>query len=225
MRQHYSRGVASVLTVNRVQVGADGIAPKTGIDKRPTSGPVAIRPPGPMRGGLGSGLVGDVIGNQKLHGGDDQAVYAYAREDLDAWASRLDRDLTNGLFGENITTAGIDVNGAVIGERWRIGSDGVLLEVTSPRTPCKTFAKRLGIAGWIKTFTHGGTPGAYLRVIEPGSVSGGDSVDVVARPEHGITVGLVYRALMLQPDLLAAILEADALPNELKELAQRRAAG
>jgi MOSC domain-containing protein YiiM len=217
--------VASVLTVNRVQVGADGIAPKTGIDKRPTSGPVAIRPPGPMRDGLGSGIVGDVIGNQKLHGGDDQAVYAYAREDLDAWASRLDRDLTNGMFGENITTAGIDVTGAVIGERWRIGSDGVLLEVTSPRTPCKTFAKRLGIVGWIKTFTHGGTPGAYLRVIEPGSVSGGDSVDVVARPEHGITIGLVYRALVLQPDLLPGILEADALPNELKKLAQRRAAG
>jgi MOSC domain-containing protein YiiM len=178
-----------------------------------------------MRGGLGSGIVGDVIGNQKLHGGDDQAVYAYAREDLDAWAARLDRDLTNGMFGENITTSGIDVTGAVIGERWRVGSDGVLLEVTRPRTPCKTFAKRLGIDGWIKTFTHGGTPGAYLRVIEPGSVSGGDSVEVVARPEHGITIGFVYRALMLQPELLPEVLGTDALPNDIKELAQRRAAG
>jgi MOSC domain-containing protein YiiM len=216
--------VASVLTVNRTQVDADGAGPKTGIDKRPTSGAVAVRAPGPMRGGLGSGIVGDVIGNRKLHGGDDQAVYAYAREDLDAWAARLDRELVNGMFGENVTTAGIDVTGAVIGERWRVGTDAVLLEVTSPRTPCKTFAHRLGIDGWIKTFTHGGTPGAYLRVIEPGSVSGGDSVEVVDRPQHGITIGQVYRALVLQRDLLPEILGADALPEDIKALARRRAA-
>ncbi|MDT5339756.1 MAG: hypothetical protein QOD90_5261 [Mycobacterium sp.] len=215
--------MASVLTVNRTQLGADGAAPKTGIDKRPTSGPVAVRAPGPMRRGLGSGIVGDVIGNRKLHGGDDQAVYAYAREDLDAWAAQLGRDLTNGMFGENITTTGIDVTGAVIGERWRIGSDGVLLEVTSPRTPCKTFANRLGIDGWIRTFAHGGTPGAYLRVLEPGSVSGGDSVEVIERPPHGITIGFVYRALMVQKDLLPEILVADALPEDIKATARRRA--
>src|SRR5690349_20473481 len=104
-----------------------------------------------MKGGLGSGLVGDVIGNSKFHGGDDQAVYAYAREDLDIWQGRLDRELTNGLFGENVTTEGVDVTGAVIGERWRIGSDGLLLEVTRPRTPCKSFVVQMGIKGWMKT--------------------------------------------------------------------------
>ena len=212
------------MTVNRTQVDADSARLRTGIDKRPTSGAVAVRAPGPMRSGHGSGIVGDVVGNRKLHGGDDQAVYAYAREDLDVWAARLDRDLTNGLFGENLTTAGVDVTGAVIGERWRVGTDGVLLEVTSPRTPCKTFAKRLGITGWIKTFTHGGTPGAYLRVLEPGSVSGGDPINVVERPGHGITIGLVYRAIMLQRDLLPEILGADALPDDIKALARRRTA-
>ncbi|BDX34923.1 molybdenum cofactor biosynthesis protein [Mycobacterium antarcticum] len=216
--------MATVLTVNRTQVEADGDAPKTGIDKRPTRGALAVRAPGSKRGGLGSGIAGDVIGNRKLHGGDDQAVYAYAREDLDAWAARLDRELTNGMFGENFTTSGVDVTGAVIGERWRVGSDGVLLEVTSPRTPCKTFAKRLGITGWIKTFAHGDTPGGYLRVIEPGSVSGGDLVEVVERPAHGITVGFVYRALMVEPDLLPDILAADALPEAIKRAARRRAA-
>ena len=211
-----------MLTVNSAYVEPGGTAPTTGIDKRPTGGAVSVRAPGPMRGGLGSGVVGDVIGNRKLHGGDDQAVYAYAREDLDAWAVRLSRDLTNGMFGENITTAGIDVTGAVIGERWRIGSDGLLLEVTRPRTPCKTFAKRLGIAGWTRTFTHGGTPGAYLRVLTPGSIRGGDSIEVVERPGHGVTIGLVYRALMLEPELLPAVLDADALADEVKELARRR---
>lgn len=211
--------MASVLTVNRTHVEADGAKPRTGIDKRPTSGTVAVRAPGPMRGGLGSGIVGDVIGNKKLHGGDAQAVYAYAREDLDSWADRLNRELTNGMFGENLTTTGVDVTGAVIGERWRIGTNGVLLEVTSPRTPCKTFLNRLGIDGWIKTFTHGGSPGAYLRVIEPGTLSAGDAIEVVERPQHGITIGFVYRALMVDKSLLPEVLVAEALPEDIKRRA------
>ena len=212
------------MTVNRTQPAGDGVKPKTGIDKRPTDEPVVVRAPGPMRSGLGSGLEGDVIGNQKLHGGDDQAVYAYAREDLDAWEARLGRELTNGMFGENITTAGVDVSGALIGERWRIGTDGVLLEVTRPRTPCKTFANRLGISGWIRTFTHGGTPGAYFRVIEQGTIRAGDPIEIVERPDHGVTIAFVYRALMLEPELLPEILVAEALPDDVRRKALRKVA-
>jgi MOSC domain-containing protein YiiM len=214
--------VATVLTVNSAHVGPGVRAATTGIDKRPVDGPVEVRPPGSMRAGLGSGIVGDSIGNKKFHGGDDQAVYAYAREDLDVWQERLDRELTNGMFGENITTAGVDVTGAVIGERWRVGSGGLLLEVTRPRTPCKTFETRLGIRGWIKTFTHGGTPGAYLRIVEPGHLQAGDDIAVVQRPDHGITIGIVYRAMMLEPELMPSLLVADALPEPLKRQARRR---
>ncbi|BBZ26151.1 molybdenum cofactor biosysynthesis protein [Mycolicibacterium madagascariense] len=213
-----------MLTVNRTHTAGDDQRPKTGIDKRPTEEPVLVRAPGPMRSGLGSGLEGDVIGNQKLHGGDDQAVYAYAREDLDAWETRLDRELTNGLFGENVTTTGVDVSGALIGERWRVGDDGLLLEVTRPRTPCKTFATRLGIRGWIRTFTHGGSPGAYLRVLHPGTVRSGDDITIVERPDHGVTIALVYRALMLEPELLPEILVAEALPDDVRRKALRKAA-
>lgn len=213
-----------VLSVNTAHVRKGISAPTTGIDKHSVDGPVEVRAPGPMRGGLGSGLVGDTIGNPKFHGGDDQAVYAYAREDLDDWQSHLDRDLTNGLFGENVTTTGVDVTGAVIGERWRIGSGGLLLEVTRPRVPCKTFEVRLGLDGWIKTFTRGGTPGAYLRVIEPGPLQAGDAVEVVDRPEHAITIGLVFRAMTLEPALLASIAAADALPEDILKKARKRAA-
>lgn len=213
-----------MLTVNSAHVGPGVRAALTGIDKRPVDGPVPVRPPGSMRAGLGSGLVGDTIGNNKFHGGDDQAVYAYAREDLDAWQDRLDRELTNGMFGENITTAGVDVTNAVIGERWRVGSDGLVLEVTRPRTPCKTFEARLGIPGWIKTFTHGGSPGAYLRVLEPGSMRAGDEIELMHRPEHDITIGTVYRAMMLEPELMPSLLVADALPEPLKRQARKRAA-
>ncbi|OFJ52407.1 MOSC domain-containing protein [Mycolicibacterium grossiae] len=176
-----------------------------------------------MRGGLGSGIVGDTIGNAKFHGGDDQAVYAYAREDLDAWQHRIERDLPNGTFGENVTTSGLDVTGALVGERWRIGTAGPLLEVTRPRTPCKTFEARMGIAGWMKTFADGGTPGAYLRVLEPGVLRAGDAVEVVHRPDHDVTIALVYRAMMGEPELYGRLLAADALPEPQKRKARKRA--
>ena len=106
----------------------------TGIGKEPAAGPVEVRDPGPKRSGLGSGLVGDFIGDGKHHGGHDQAVYAFQREDLDRWEERLGRDLPNGFFGENLTTSGLEVNEARVGERWRIGAE-VELVVTVAADP------------------------------------------------------------------------------------------
>jgi MOSC domain-containing protein YiiM len=216
--------MGTVLTVNLARPGPDRDAPPTlsGIHKVPTAEAVTVRAPGPMRGGLGSGLVGDVIGNHKVHGGDDQAVYAYAREDLDAWETLLQRMLTNGIFGENLTTVGVEVSEALIGERWQVGGDGLVLEVSAPRIPCRTFAAAMGERGWIKTFTRAAKPGAYLRVISPGSVVTGDAISVIHRPDHRVTVSMVFRAETLEPELLPHILAADALPEETKELARRR---
>ncbi len=194
----------------------------TGINKVPTTEPVAITAPGSRRDGAGSGLAGDTIGDRKHHGGDDQAVYAYAREDLDAWQQRLDRELTDGMFGENFTTAGVDVTGARIGERWQVGDDGLVLEVTSPRTPCRTFVEWLGIDGWIKTFTQAAVPGAYLRVVRPGTARAGDRIVVTDRPDHDITVGLVFRAMLLEPDLLPRLTDVDALPARIRDAARQR---
>jgi MOSC domain-containing protein YiiM len=218
--------VASVLSVNvaRVRTNPDPRAQSkvTGIDKVAATEPVAVRAPGPMHGGVGSGLVGDTIGNQNVHGGDDQAVYAYAREDLDAWEIQLQRQLTHGMFGENLTTSGIDVTAARIGERWRIGTDGLVLEVSAPRTPCRTFQAFLNLNHWIKTFVQAGKPGAYLRVISPGTVRAGDAITIDYRPEHDVTIGLVFRARMSEPELLPRLLMADGLSAELKDYARRR---
>jgi MOSC domain-containing protein YiiM len=197
-------------------------ADTTGIDKRPHDGPVEVRDPGPKHGGLGSGLVGDHIGDVGAHGGDEQAVYAFAREDLDRWAGRLGRALPNGFFGENLTTVGLDVNDARIGEVWRIG-DTVELQVTAPRVPCSTFRGWVGETGWLKLFTADARPGAYFRVLVPGTIRSGDSLTVVRRPDHDVTVSLVYRAEMGERDLLPSLLAAgDDLPAEIREFARAR---
>ena len=100
--------------------------------------------------------------------------------------------------------------------------DGVVLEVSAPRIPCTTFAGAMGERGWIKTFTKAAKPGAYLRVLSPGTVQAGDAISVIHRPDHAVTVALVFRAETLEPELLPQILAADALPDEAKEMARRR---
>jgi len=194
----------------------------TGIDKRPVSEPVLVTAPGP-KGAGDVGLAGDRVYDVQHHGGTDQAVYAYAREDLDTWAGELGRALPNGVFGENLTTEGVAVNEALIGERWRVG-DEVLLEVSCPRIPCGTFQGWLERDGWIKRFTQAVLPGTYLRVISPGLIRAGDQVQVESRPAHQVTVALTFRALTTEPDLLPRLLTVDALPGDLREIARKRVA-
>ncbi|MER5889610.1 MOSC domain-containing protein [Streptomyces sp. NPDC001941] len=195
----------------------DGV---TGIDKQPVEGPVRVVEPGPFGQG-GSGVAGDAVCELRFHGGTHQAVYAFAREELDHWERELGRPLPNGAFGENLTTLGLDVDGALIGERWRIGPD-LVLEVTSGRIPCRTFAGHLGERGnWMKRFTTHGASGAYLRVVEPGEIRAGDPVEVVHRPDHDVTVGVAFRAATTELGLLARVLTAgDALNPVLREKAE-----
>ncbi|GAB2689373.1 MOSC domain-containing protein [Kitasatospora kifunensis] len=188
----------------------------TGIDKRPVSGPIQVAAPT-----SGSGLAGDEISDLRHHGGPEQAVYAYAWEDMLGWAPELERELGPGVFGENLTTEGLDVNGALLGERWQLGST-LVLQVTMPRIPCRTFAAWLGERGWVKRFTERALPGAYLRVVTPGAVQAGDPVRVLHRPTHGVSVGTVFRAITREPELLPLLLEVPELPEATRERARRR---
>ncbi|WP_030681712.1 MOSC domain-containing protein [Streptomyces sp. NRRL B-1347] len=190
----------------------------TGIDKQPVDGPVRVTAPGP-KGIGGSGLAGDSIGERRHHGGNDQAVYAFAREDLDEWGRELGRELRNGMFGENLTTTGVDVNGALIGERWRVGAE-LLLEVTSSRIPCRTFQGHMDEQSWVRRFTQALRPGAYLRVLEPGEIQTGDAIEIAYRPDHDVTVALQFRAVTAERALLPRLLAAgDALHPEATEKA------
>ncbi|MEV4493526.1 MOSC domain-containing protein [Micromonospora coxensis] len=187
---------------------------RSGIDKRPADGPVTVRV---------AGVDGDFIGERAHHGGPDQAVYAYAAEDAEWWSAELGRTVAPGGFGENLTTWAVDVTGAVIGERWAIGS--TLLQVTKPRTPCATFAGFWGVPDLIKRFTVRAAPGAYLRVLREGEIGAGDPVEVLDRPAHGVTIGEVFRAMSLEPELLPRLLDATDLPEPVLEKVRRRVAG
>lgn len=193
----------------------------TGINKRPQPGRFAVTAPGPRGDGQASALVGDFIGDTKNHGGCQQALYAFERSDLDAWEKRLGRELGNGFFGENLTTSGLDVNDAVLGETWRIGGD-VEVRVTGPRIPCSTFRGWVGETGWLKTFTAVARPGAYLSIERPGMIGAGDDITVLHRPAHDVTVSLVYRALTTERELLPRLLAADQyLDDEYRAIVAR----
>ena len=196
----------------------------TGIRKRPVDA-ATLRAPGPKRGGLGSGLVDDFIGDVRSHGGDDQAVYAFAREELDSWQGRLGMDLANGSFGENLTTRGLDVDGSLVGDRWAVG-DEVVLRVTGPRIPCATFAARMGIRGWLKTFAAEARSGAYLAVETSGEVRPGDEIRLVSRPEHDVDVPTTFRAFMGDLDAAERVLAVGCFPEHelaaLRDMVERR---
>jgi MOSC domain-containing protein YiiM len=136
----------------------------------------------------------------------------------------LGRDVAPGSFGENLRTSGIDVTGAVIGERWAVG-ERLVLEVTMPRTPCATFARRLGERGWVRRFQQEGRPGAYLKVVVTGDVASGDELRVVSRPAHGVTIGECFAGLA--PERAALLLSDQGPPSlapVMREVAERAAA-
>ncbi|CAN5583619.1 MOSC domain-containing protein [soil metagenome] len=214
--------MGQVLSVN---VGTPVTAPwsrskeRTAIRKHSVAGPVRVRE---------LGLEGDQVADRVNHGGVFQAVYAFAQEDLDGWAARIGGPIGAGMFGENLTTVGIDVNEAVLGEHWRIGT--ALLSPIEVRIPCSVFTSWLGLhhldnAVWAKRFTEEGRPGPYLRVLEEGSLQAGDEIVVEHRPEHAFTVSMMFRAFTTEPDLLPGLLEVPGLPEPVYAVARKRTGG
>lgn len=201
---------AKVLTVNVAAVvhegawtGSEG---KTGIDKRPVNGAIRF---------TDNGLAGDVVVDKKHHGGFDKAVYAYASEDARWWERQIGVEINNGAFGENLTTEGIDVNGALIGERWRIGN--VLLEVSEPRIPCRVFAGFWDRPTLIKDFTAALRPGSYLRIIEEGEVKAGDLIRVEFKPQHEVTIRDLFAAKSGERGKITQLKEVTQLSESYKD--------
>lgn len=148
----------------------------------------------PARGRIktaGVNLDGDAQADRKAHGGPDKALYAYAVEDLHWWERELRRPLVYGQFGENLTTEGIAVNDALVGERWKVGT--IVVEVSEPRVPCWRLGVRMGDPKFPRRFTEALRPGAYLRIVVDGEVGAGDEIEVLEKPDHDLTVRDVLR--------------------------------
>jgi MOSC domain-containing protein YiiM len=197
----------------RTEVSARGREIVSAIWKHPVKGRVRA---------AGVNLAGDDQADRRVHGGPDQAVYAYAAEDTAWWEEQLGRALGPGAFGENLTVAGIDVTGARVGERWAIGT--TVLEVRAPRTPCYKLAHRMGDPGFIKRFAQAGRPGAYLGIAQEGELGAGDAIAVVERPDHDVTVGLIAAVYLHDHGRAGELLAAPALPAGWRDWVQQRLA-
>jgi MOSC domain-containing protein YiiM len=205
--------VSSLVSVNLARVLEAGWKPdvgRTGIDKRPAQRRVLL---------FDHHVDGDAVCDVRHHGGPDQAVYAYAREDAAWWAAGLHRAVPLGAFGENLSTEGLPMTEAVIGERWAIGD--AVLEVSCPRIPCRTLAGFWDVPDMVKRFTVACRPGAYLRIRTEGQVGAGDPIDVVHRPAHGVTISETFRALTGDRSLAHRLLEAPELPAAARVRAQQ----
>ena len=208
---------ARVLSINITSIvhqgewtGSEG---RTGIDKRSVSGAIDFK---------NNGVAGDRVIDTNVHGGYEQAVYAYAREDAQWWEREINEEIPAGRFGENLTTEGIDVNAALVGEQWKIGS--VILEVSQPRIPCRIFAGFWKRETLIKDFTQAGRPGTYLRIIQEGTAQAGDAIEVIFKPDHTISISDLFAAKSGERSKINQIKDVAYLSTEFKEWSQKIAA-
>lgn len=190
---------------------------QSAIDKRPVEAAAVSA----------AGLTGDGYAEQRFHGGPDRAVYAFSREEQHYWSRQLGRAVAPGSFGENLTVVEFDVDQAVLGEHWRVGE--VLLEVADVRTPCAVFQNWIGVHhpdahDWLKEFTARARPGAFLRVLETGTLRRGDPLHVVSRPAQSMSVSAVFTALTTQRQLLPRLLDVPGLAESRRSTATEYAA-
>jgi len=206
--------VRKVLSVNVTAIvhegGWAGDIGRTGIDKRSVQGSVIAS---------NNCLSGDVVADRKSHGGYDKAVYAYAREDAEWWEGEIGVEIAYGRFGENLTTQGIDVTHAVIGERWSIGT--AVFEVSQPRIPCRVFAGFWDRPRLIKDFTNAGRPGAYLRIVQEGQVTSGDEIVMLHRPDHGVMISDLFAAKAGERSRMADIAKVPQVSEDIRQWAKR----
>ena len=205
--------VVSVNVGTPREVSWRGQTVRTAIWKHPVPGRVKVR---------GVNVDGDEQGNREVHGGVDKALYSYAAEDYEWWGVELGRELAPGTFGDNLTVRGIDVSGALVGERWRVG--GTLLEVSQPRTPCFKLGIRMGSQRFPRRFAAARRPGASLRILAEGEVAAGDPMEVVHRPGHGLTVAEVSSIYHADHAAAPLLLQVPELADTWKRWAERFAA-
>jgi MOSC domain-containing protein YiiM len=184
---------------------------RTAIWKYPVNGSIRAE---------GVNVTGDDQADRRVHGGDDKAIYAYAAEDYVWWRQELGREMEPGTFGDNLTTAGLEITHAVVGERWRTGT--ALLQVAAPRIPCFKLGIKMGNKSFPRRFSIANRPGAYLRIIETGEIAAGSLIERIDVPQHGLTVGDIARIYYEENERARELLRAPELPAAWAQWARAR---
>jgi len=173
----------------------------TAIRKEPVVGSVAVSK---------LNLAGDAQADLSVHGGPSKAVYGYPSEHYAFWREELpDVDLPWGMFGENLTMAGLTEDEVQIGDQFRVGT--VDLIATEPRMPCSKLNARFGRSDMVKRFLRSGRTGFYFAVAREGHLETGNAVEVLTRAEHGVTMADVTRLYSTQRDNVPLLRRAIAV--------------
>jgi len=152
----------------------DGVRYPSAYWRQPVDGRIAV-------GELG--LAGDRVGNPRVHGGPEKAVYAYPLSGYAGWQAdfpTMAARFVAGAMGENLVIDGLDEATLCLGDVIRCGT--ATLQIAQIREPCSTFAAALGSRAVVKAMVKSGRCGWYLRVLEPGAMAAGDGHDVIDRP-------------------------------------------
>jgi MOSC domain-containing protein YiiM len=194
------------------QVEWAGRTVRTAIWKTPTAERVPVEH---------DNLDGDEQADLRVHGGPDKAVYAYASEDYRWWEGQLGTPLEVGTFGENLTTEGIELADAVIGEIWAVGT--TMLQVAQTRQPCFKLGIRMGDAGFVQEFDRARRYGVYLRIREVGEIGVGDGIFLLSRPSHGMTAAVFAETLdSHDPVAIRRLADLDDAPEGIRVWASRQ---
>jgi MOSC domain-containing protein YiiM len=198
------------------EVEWDGRTVVTGIFKSPVATKRSVRR---------LNIDGDGQADLVVHGGPDKAVYAYPGEHYRFWGEQLGRELTPGIFGENLTTEGLLEDAIHVGDEFRVGT--ARLVVTQPRMPCFKLGIRFGNSGMVKSFLKAGKPGIYFAVLEEGEVGPGDPIERLAEDESRITVAEMFHLVLDRDSSPAALRRLLGVPSLAavwrKELEERLA--
>lgn len=186
-----------------VEVVWRGKTIQTGIFKYPVSQPLLLET---------EDVQHDHVIDRLYHGGVDKACYIYGVENYEFWKQRYpDLDWQWGMFGENLTIAGINESEMNIGDIYRLGE--TLVQITQPRQPCFKLGFRFGTQQIVHEFQQEPYPGVYVRVLKCGSVSVGDQMQLEERAQDSLSLATVFSLLMTDRDNIDLIKRAIALPD------------
>jgi len=214
----YARGVHSMKLLS-VNVGLPreiewkGKIVRTSIFKAPVPGRIRVAK---------LNVEGDQQSDLTVHGGIDKAVYAYPSEHYPFWRREFPgMDLPWGVFGENLTTEGLLEETLHIGDRLQVGSSEFV--VTQPRMPCFKLGIRFNRPDMVKRFLQSGRSGFYFAVLKKGELAADDSIELVERDDHDVTVAdVVDRGDATNQDMLRRVSELPSLPNSWREYFRKR---